>query len=455
MTIELNKKFNITELIEFYYVEKLPLPEKFKTLDYTEFTKKDITFIYKGRDEKYCLDESIAKNIIRELPLEAYKNCFNLDWFSKYSKNDGTIFAAFDGKRFDFLEHVINKISALKLELGKEKEFNGNLRLLAMNILVPITNCFTNVFFDHLGYTKKDIDALYPIWEKSLNALEQMQSQIWIGANKKKGKNVLEQYANVQEGSKDATYELMKSLNKPLTLDIFKKIFTLISDETKIKLFMEGENPLSEDALYNGDKKTIEFLEKENLISSKHYKNVIFEKYDIEYSLDKVTPVDIWFYKKTQEVFSAQEKVDIPAYKITGLIKVFEKNEIILNDIIQNYPHLGTDKIMKDGNLSLAEINFVLKVSDKLGYNPKEFMTSLDNAGKHILQITPLLLSKFPQSVRVSVATVMESDFTKQIIKSIASENKLSPKNATTSFLEEGMAMNLKSDSINDKKIKI
>jgi hypothetical protein len=455
MTIQLNKKFNITELIEYYHEEKIPLPDKFKSFDYTELTKKVVTFTHKGRDDRYDLNETIARNIIRELPLEAYKSCFSLDWFAKDHRDSRTIHAAFEGKRFDFLDHIINVVAALTPEPGKEREFNGDLRSQAINILIPITNCFTDVHFDHLDYKKKDIDALYPIWEKCVNVLENMQTQIWIGANKKKGKDILEQYANVQESSKDATYNLMKGLNKPMTLDVFKKIFSVISDKTKKSVFMEGEHPLSEDALYNGDKKTIEFLEQEKLITTQHYKNVMVEKYNIEYNSDKVTPVDIWFYKKAQEVISNEEKLKFPAEDVVGLVKRFQKNDVILNDVFQNYPQLGTDKIMKGCNLSLAEIDFALKVAEKIGYNHKDFISSLDSSDRHVVEITPLLLNKFPQSVNVSVASVMESAFTKKLINDIASKNNVSTKNATTSFLEEGIAMNLKPDSVDNKRIKI
>lgn len=450
-----NQKFNITELIEFYYNEKVPLPEKFKSMDYTEKTHKYVTFIHKGREERYDLNETIGKNIIRELPLESYKECFNLDWFKNDNQNSRTIQAAFEGKRFDLLEHVINEVAALKPEQGKEREFNGDLRVHALNTLTPISNCFTDVYFDTLGYTKKDIDTLYPIWEKAIDALENIQTQIWIGANKKKGKDILEQYANIQENSRDATYELMKGLNRPLTLDIFKKIFSLISETTKKKVFMEGDNPLSEEAIYNEDKKTIEFLEKENLITPTHYKNVLLQKYDIGNVSDKVTPADIWIYKKSQEVIPLEEKQNIPAHNLTGLVKKFQNTDVILNDILQNYPQLQTGNLLEDNNTSLAEIEFAFKAAHSVGFNEKQFMRNLNSGDKKSIEVFQTLIEKFPETKPVSIAPIMESSFGRQLINSISEKNKTGTKVAQTSFLEAGMDINLKPDAVDNKRIKI
>lgn len=454
MTTE-NRKFNITELIESYYEQKIPLPEIFKELNYSEFISKTAYFKYEGHREKYEIKETLAENIIKELPFEAYKSCFNLNWLNKTKGNSSVyVNSAIHLKRFEFIDNLINEIS--KLNDKGENDPNSDFRFYAINALHPIRDCYINPNINFSKYNEKEAETLYSLWKKSLDLLSNIQSKLWMNSKNKKTNNILEQYLYTKDHTEEPIFELMTGLNEPVNFKGFKEIFSLLSEKDKQHLFITGQRSLSESSLYNINKKCIEFLQKEKLIKPKHYENVIVNKYNITYENEnKVKAKDIWLYKKAKENITPEDKIKINAYDLMGLVKRFENNEIILNEILQDYPQIGENSLFVNTDMSLADINFSLKIAESFDISRRNILSTFDIKEKNTIEMIPLLLANLPQNKEVSIAKIMDSQLTKKIISILSLEKDITNEEASTLFFKRGIDLNLITQAKNIKKIKI
>ena len=462
-----NEKFNITELLEFYYNNKLHIPEPIKKFNFQETASKQCEFNHKGNSRSYVVLETIAINIVKQLPVEAYRDVFDLNWIKSETRNDSKLlFGALSSKRFDAIELILNKIESWQKEninnqlKPKEiREINTEATSHASGFLEPMRDIIANYNFKEMGITQKEIKAFIPLWEKSIELLNNMQHLRWINAKPKKSSNIFTAYKSVQDSYKDS---LIKNLlEKPVLFELFDKIFKLLTPEQKKEIFIDDKDSdnLIENTLINENKKVIETLEKENLISPENYKNALIKLNDYSlYNISDESPkgMNLWIYKKIANKIDAKDKKTIKSHELTGILLSFKNNPVILDEIISDYPQLKKGNILKGKNNSLAELNFLLKVSNDCDISLKDLFSKMDRDNENTVKYIDFLMEKIqPEKMKTPVNELKNSSLYDPIIEQISKTKNISIGKAEILFFESALKLSLDEPGLNSKKIKI
>ena len=459
-----NEKFNITELIEFYHTTQTSIPEPLKKFNFLEKADKICRYVYKGASRPYHVEETLALNIIRHLPHEAYKDLFTLDWIKSDTRNDGKIlYAILTSQRFDTIEMILNKIEEWqKLNIKDSNDANDRSRvsneanMQAAGFLEPMRDMFNTYNLKELAIGSKELTLLIPLWERSLSLFNNMQHLKWINGKTKSTSNIWELYQSVKDYSKDSL--LQSLIKKPVSFELFNKLFKVISDEEKQSLFFHQDTNLCEEALLNKNKKVIELLEKENLINPEHYKRVIFKLSNYAIVEDDATlcPIDLLTYTKIKVKTDPKYKETFEAHDLTGMLLSFKNNPEIVNEIILDYPQFKTDNIIKGKNNSLAELNFLMQVAQEAGLDFEYIIKKLDNTNKNIIKEINFLIEKIqPEKKITAIEGLSNCVIYDYVIEGLCNLKSISYEASETLFLECALNLSLKDTSLHIKKIKI
>lgn len=463
-----NEKFNITELIEFYYNNKLPIPEPIKNFNFQEVASKQCKFNHKGNSRPYVVLETIAINVFRHLPVEAYQDIFDLSWIKTETRNDSKLlYGSLSSKRFDAIELILNKIESWQKENinnqlnPKEiREINAEATGHAAGFLEPMRDTIVNFNFKEMDLNQKDIKKFIPLWEKSIELLNNMQHLRWINAKPKKNSNIWDAYRSVQGSYKDSLIESL--IEKPVLFELFEKVFKILSPEDKKVFFFSDEksdHSLIENALVRENKKVIELFEKENLISPDNYKNALIKLSDYSlYNAGNESPqgMNLWIYKKLSNKIEDKDKKTIQAHELIGMLLCFKDNPVIIDEIISDYPQLKNGDILNGKNNSLAEINFLLKVANDCNVFFKDLSSNIDRDNENIIKSIDFLMEKIqPENMKTPVNELNNCSLYEPVIEAISKVKKISIEKAQILFFESALKLSLNETGDNSKKIKI
>ena len=462
-----NEKFNITELLEFYYNNKLPIPETIKNFNFQEVASKQCEFNHKGNSRAYNVLETIAINIVKNLPVEAYKDIFDLSWIKSETRNDSKLlYGALISKRFDAIELIIEKIELWQKEninnqLNPKtiRDINAEATGHASGFLEPMRDTIVNFSFKEMGINQKEIKQFIPLWEKSIELLNNMQHLRWINAKPNKNSNIWDSYKSVRDNYNDS---LIKSLvEKPVLFELFEKVFKVLTPEQKKEIFLNSKDSenLIEKAIINENKKVIELFEKESLISPDNYKNALIKL--SEYSLYNFSDnypqsMNLWVYKKLANKIDEKDKKTIQAHELIGMLLSFKNNPVIINEIINDYPQIKNGNILEGQNNSLAEINFLLKISNDCGVPTETLFSKLDRDNENTVKSIDFLMEKIqPEKIKIPVNELKNCSLYEAVIEQICKVKNISYSKSEILFFESALKLCLDEPGINSKKIKI
>jgi len=160
----------------------------------------------------------------------------------------------------------------------------------------------------------------------------------------------------------------------------------------------------------------------------------------------------LWIYKKIDAGIPQEEKNSIYPYAMLGMVKAFSSNAVVLDDILSKYPQVKTQGLLNDDNLTLGDINFVIKVANSLGIQTDKICGKIDTGPANIIKLLPTLNSKI-EEVHGST-TVQKTQLYDVVIELLAYKENISSEKAKILFLETSLDFSLP-DKENKARVKI
>lgn len=374
-----NPKFVATQLIENIYLNKLYLNEDiFKKINFLEETTK---FIYYKKD-RIAITESLAQNIVHYLPINQYEKLITLDsWFHKYNSTNNPIYTALLYKKFDFINVILDKLEyKKKLNEQNNQEFNSKDRIFANLILEKIIFFPLKENLPALDYFKKDVDSsFFPIWNRSLDLLNDFQKYIYIGnINNNSPINFIDKLKNVRL---DYTLLLSQSSKHSCMFPFFNKIMENINPEQKKEIKLKFSKLLLHNSFFSQNKKTINFLLKEKFFNSSLIVELIQEFNElIDFSKNTIKEKNVFLNSLSSfiNLLSPEDLKKIQPFNLTGFAFLMKEDKNELIQLIQYFPQLLTSSLIPNANLNINKIKILEEIKEFI-YNNNNIKYSLFN----------------------------------------------------------------------------
>lgn len=475
----INEKFNLTEIIEYYHIHKIQLPEIFKTLNFTEECSKWVEFTHKGKLEKIEIKEKVNHNIVKNLPLEAYKDILSLDWVHK-NYRESLIYSALYKKRFDVVDWYLDKIDEKQKELEsikdikKRSDYSKEIQGYHTDVSQNVLSFIFNYNMEYIDYSKEDMKTYLKLMDKTTNLLleaTQLNTSPIYRMKKQvipsKDSPLLQKYDFVNSDYKNSIEAFLKNFILSDDFEQFKFFFNQLGKEQKEEIFLKtGENCLSYEALVNTNKKVFEFLENQKLVHQNCYLEAFGQAGEYLMTTNKLKSQDIknnlWLYQKCLEKIKKEDYESFVPQSIIGFAKTFKDNPILMDDIRNRFQHISKadlfcshDKILE--NTSLSELNLYMDCMNKLNISSKQIDAHFNSQEYQVIKELSFINEIFdsPSKNDIVISKMMDSSTGNNFIHMIEKVKKISYNQAKTTLLEILMESKLENNKIKNPKVKI
>lgn len=131
-----NKLFNITKYLLDCYNKKIePLKELMGNVNFSEISSLKIFYLSEeGNSINYDIKETLAQNIITNLPFQAYENYVTADWLNYSENNESILPLAIYFQNYQLIEKIH------QLSFDALKEDNNLIYSYSRNFISPILN---------------------------------------------------------------------------------------------------------------------------------------------------------------------------------------------------------------------------------------------------------------------------------------------------------------------------
>lgn len=463
----MNKKFAATELIEtLYQIDKSKLIELKDKFNFLEETTK-------GFGDQ-MITESLAQNLVKNLPLEIYKDLISLNWFSevKHKKENNPIAIALLYKKFDFIEVVLNQLDKKLIENKKNDiKFNNEDRIYSSLVLQKIIDFPIKESMTEFGYTQKDVNkSFFGIWNHAVNLMYEYEQYIYINGEKKEDVNIstLMKLNKIQDIRIDQMLLLREACRHKSMYSFFVQVMSELNDKEKEEIKSYPSKSLLMNALFCNNKKVADFLVKENFYNTRALVDIVVET-NTRVSKTGLSEKDKKEYQNAFEqarnLLSEKELQKIPAYNLIGVINLYKDNKEEMDRFVKDFPQVLSESLLQNEKLSIVDFISIERFKNHFEekYDVK-FLKLKDTIEYYNINQVRDILASYQESSkdneRELIGAIMQSSvglltkFKMDVFEQLKSTNVPSEYNQILE--KELLEISLKKSNINEKaKIKI
>jgi len=454
----MSKKFAATELIEtLYKIDKSKLIELKDKFNFLEETTKNFG--------DQMITESLAQNLVKNLPLETYRDLISLNWFSevKHKKENNPIAIALLYKKFDFIEEVLVKLDEKLLENKKnEIKFNNEDRIYSNLVLQKIIDFPIRESMTEFGYSQKDVNkSFFGIWNHAVNLMYEYEQYIYINGGKKEdlNKSTLMKLNEIQDVRTDHMLLLRESCRHKSMYSFFVQVMSELNDQEKEEIKSYPSKSLLMNALFCNNKKVADFLVKENFYNTRSLVDIVVET-NTRVGKTGLSEKDKKEYQNAFEqarsLLSDKELKKIPAYNLIGVINLYKDKPEEMDKFVKDFPQILSESLLQNEKLNIMDfvsmekfknhfeskydVKF-LKIKDTIEYyninQVREVLSSYQETSKDnekeligaIMQSSMGLLTKFKMDIFEQLKTTNTPNELNQILESELLEISLKKSN--------------------------
>lgn len=251
---------NITKIIKHYYSLNQEVPEEI--INNVNFLQKtNIEFMMSSNESignySYNTNETLALNIIKNLPLDAYKQYVTLDWMLDYNNDDKMIYGLMSSGKFDVIKHFIT--------LAKNENIQDVYQDLFEQIYKNSSSLIYNSRYkaNQVKYIENLIDFYKEVMPEVINAKNEL-----FRSYGNKNKKLLYKYKNFYQALKVLGFDTYNNKESEFLLELITKedFFSILEDIIKnnkeIKGILLEDNYINQMLKY-GNRKLIDLCKKE------------------------------------------------------------------------------------------------------------------------------------------------------------------------------------------------